>query len=464
MTQNQEEYIYGNLYDLNADSLDVLILGNSQAVYGFSPVEMYDYAGISAYSLGGSSAALMSNYYWMLETCKTQNPSLVILDVSGLLEPFREHYERKRIDVMRYSMTKVENILAMDGLAEDSLLSYFVPMLKYHSRWSELDETDFGYGVDSDLTYRGQDLEDYCRKGLHYNRMIIDDSDPEANLREMYDYQVEYFDKIYTYCQENDMELLLVKTPKYSWIGSDAAQVQALADSYGLTYIDFNWEAMLNAIGFDIDTDMKDMDHLNVKGAEKLSDWLCDYMRENYELPDRREDEDFDLQINRELYETERTDAYLCSTTDPVEWLTLLKKHTSCDIFLSTCGDVAGLVDDETAALLADLGLKTDLNDLEEGYGFVAWLTNDGVSVEEAAASGYVRIKGTLDNGVAYQVVSRNRENNKQSKQLIDGEDQSVNTQGLNITVYDQEQELVIETVCIDLETGEMTCVTRADS
>ncbi len=46
----------------------------------------------------------------------------------------------------------------------------------------------------------------------------------------------------------------------------------------------------------------------------------------------------------------------------------------------------------------------------------------------------------------------------------IGGEDQSVNTAGLNITAYDREQDLVIETVCIDLETGEMTCVTRADS
>ncbi|MCD7843150.1 MAG: hypothetical protein LUG17_00800 [Clostridiales bacterium] len=465
VTQNQEEYIYSNLYDLNEDSLDVLILGNSQAVYGFSPVEMYDYAGISAYSLGGSSAALMSNYYWMLETCKTQSPSLVILDVSGLLEPFREHYERERIDVMRFSQNKIDNILAMDGLAEDSLLSYFIPMLKYHSRWSELEGADFGYGVNSDLTYRGQDLEDYCKKGLTYSKLIIDNDDPEEDLREMYDYQLEYFDNIYTYCQENDMELLLVKTPKYSWIGSDAAQVQELADSYGLTYIDFNWEEMLNVIGYDITTDMKDSDHLNVKGAEKLSDWLCDYIRENYDLPDRREDETFDLQINRELYETERTDAYLCSTTDPVEWLTLLKEHSDCDIFLSLYGDATGLVSDEMAALLADLGLKTDLTALSDGECLVAWLTNDGASVEEKTADGYVRIHGEMENGVAYDIASRNRGEGEQMTRLsIGGEDQSINTAGLNITVYDQEQDLVIETVCIDLETGEMTCVTRADS
>ncbi|MCD8335011.1 MAG: hypothetical protein LUC35_06695 [Clostridiales bacterium] len=464
VTQNQEEYIYSNLYDLNEDSLDVLILGNSQAVYGFSPVEMYDYAGISAYSLGGSRATLMSNYYWMLETCKTKDLSLVILDVSGLLERFQENYERERIDLMHFSRNKIDNILAMDGLVEDSLLSYFIPVLKYHTRWSKLEAVDFGYGLNSDLAYRGQDLEDYCKKGLNYNRMIIDDSDPEENLREMYDYQLEYFDKIYTYCQENDIELLLVKTPKYSWIGSDSAQVQALADKYGLTYLDFNWESMLNAIGYDIETDMKDADHLNVRGAEKLSDWLSDYLRENYELPDRRQDLDYDLQINRNLYETERTNAYLTTTTDPAERLALLKKHTACDIFLSTYGDTAGLVSDELAALLADLGLETDLNELEEGYGFVAWLTNDGTSVEEKTAENDVSISGTLDNGVAYDIASRNRGEGEQMARLsIGGEDQSVDTRGLNITVYDQEQDLVIETVCIDLETGEMTCVTRED-
>ncbi len=383
VTQNQEEYIYSNLYELNEDSLDVLILGNSQAVYGFSPVEMYDYAGISAYSLGGSSASLMSNYYWMLETCKTQSPSLVVLDVSSLLEPFREHYERERIDMMQFSQNKIDNILAMDGLAEDSLLSYFVPILKYHTRWSELEDVDFGYGVNSELSYRGQDLEDYCKKGLTYSKLIIDNDDPEDDLREMYDYQLEYFDNICTYCQQNDMELLLVKTPKYTWVGSDAAQVQALADKYGLTYIDFNWEEMLDAIGYDIETDMKDVDHLNVRGADKLSDWLSDYIRANYDLPDRWEDETFDLQINRELYETEHTDAYLVSTTDPIEWLTLLKQHSDCDIFLSLYGDATGLVSDEMAALLADLGLETDMTALSDGECLVAWLTNDGASVEE---------------------------------------------------------------------------------
>ncbi|MCC8121548.1 MAG: hypothetical protein LIO42_06160, partial [Oscillospiraceae bacterium] len=296
-----------------------------------------------------------------------------------------------------------------------------------------------------------------------YTTLVIDNDDPEADVREMYDYQVAYFEKIVDYCRENDIELLLFKTPKGSWTLSDSNQVQTLADSCGLTYLDFNYEELLEAIGFDITTDMKDKDHLNTSGADKLSDYLADYAAAQYDLPDLREDLDYDLQINEKLYETERTDAYLCATTDPAAWLALLKEHSDCDIFLSTYSDTAGLVSDELAALLADLGLETDLNALEEGYGFVAWLTNDGTSVEEKTEESYVSISGTLDNGVAYQVTSCNQSNRKQSKQLIGGEDQSINTPGLNITVYDESTETIIETVAIDLETGEMTCVTRSD-
>ncbi|MCD7821522.1 MAG: hypothetical protein LUG64_04845 [Clostridiales bacterium] len=459
---NQELLNAENLYALADDSVDVLVLGSSQVAFGVSPVEMYDHSGLSAYSIGMSQASMMGNYYWMLEVCKKQDPSVVMLDVSTLFEVSLENSERVSADVMRVSSNKLALVQAVAALHGESVLSYLFPLVKYHTRWYSLSAEDFG-GYDNDCCYRGFNITDKCIKGLSYNTLIIDNDDTTGNIRAMYEYQLVYFEQILAYCQENDIELLLFKTPKSSWTLSDSNQVQFLADSYGLTYLDFNYEELLEAIGFDITTDMKDKDHLNTSGADKLSDYLADYAAAQYDLPDRREDVDYDLQINGELYETERTDAYLCATTDPVEWLALLKEHTACDIFLSTYGDTAGLVSDELAALLADLGLETDLNELEEGYGFVAWLTNDGASVEEKTEESYVSISGTLDNGVAYQVTSRNQTSRKQSKQLIGGEDQSINTSGLNITVYDESTETIIETVAIDLETGEMTCVTRSD-
>ncbi|MCC8075013.1 MAG: hypothetical protein LIO95_03580 [Clostridiales bacterium] len=461
--ENQDRYAYGGVYDVTENTIDVLVLGSSQVSLGIDPVEMYNCEGISAYALGGANTALMASYYWLVETEKTQDVSVVLLETSSLLEEIQPNHERKRLDSMKLSLDKLRFIQDIQAHTDESFLSFLMPIIKYHTRWSALKEVDFTPDADSGQCYRGFNIEEECIKNLDYSTVMIDNDDPTADTRGMYEYQLVYFEKIVAYCQENDIELILFKTPKQSWTLSDFNQVQTLADSYGLTYLDFNWEELLDAIGYDVETDMRDKDHLSVSGADKLSSYLAEYLAANCDLPDRREDEDYDLQIDQALYETERTDAYLYTTTDPAEWLTLLKNHsTTCDIFLSTYGDTAGVVSDEIAALLADLGLETDLNTLEEGYGFVAWLTSDGTSVEEKSDYHYIRIKGTLDNGVAYQVVSRNQEDQKQSKQLIDGEDQSINTAGLNITLYDEEQELVLETVCIDLETGEMTCVTRA--
>ncbi|MCD7843149.1 MAG: hypothetical protein LUG17_00795, partial [Clostridiales bacterium] len=238
---NQDRYVMQNFYDLDEDSLDVLFLGSSQIIYGVNPVELYDYAGISAYCLGGASASLLSSYYWLIEAEKTQSPTVVMLETSSLLEEIKEYQERKKVDEMKLSLNRVQYVQALTDLdnISESFLSYLIPMVKYHSRWSSLTAKDFGMWMNSDVAYRGFNIAEQCKKGLDYDLMIIDNDDPEGDVRELYDYQLEYLDKIVTYCQENDIELVLFKTPKYSWKGSDAAQVQALADRYGLTYLDY---------------------------------------------------------------------------------------------------------------------------------------------------------------------------------------------------------------------------------
>ncbi len=459
---NQDRHVMQNFYALDEDSVDVLFLGSSQIIYGVNPVELYDYAGISAYCLGGASASLMSNYYWLIEAEKTQSPTVVMLEVSSMLEKVKEHQERKRVDEMNPSLNKLRFILSLRSLTTESTLSYLIPIVKYHSRWMDLEAKDFGEGLNSDVAYRGFDILDERKQGLDYDGMVIDNDDPEEDVRELYSYQLEYLEKIVEYCQDNDIELVLFKTPKYSWKGSDAAQVQALADTYGVEYLDYNWEERLTSFGFDIVTDMKDDEHLTTSGADKFTDCLADYLTAAYDLPDRREDEDYDLQINRETYAQEHTDAYLVTATDPVEWLTLLKEHSACDIFLATNGDVGGLASDEMAALLADLGLETDLNTLSSGDCLVAWLTNDGTSVEEVTGAGSAKISGTLDSGSAYSIVSKNKNGTTTAELTIGSADTSLNGAGLNIRVYSETRGLTIETVCIDLETGEMTCKTRA--
>ena len=59
-------------------------------------------------------------------------------------EPQNEAYNRLTLDGMKWSSSKV-NAIKASMTEEESFLSYVFPLLRYHSRWSELTGEDFEY-------------------------------------------------------------------------------------------------------------------------------------------------------------------------------------------------------------------------------------------------------------------------------------------------------------------------------
>ena len=71
----------------------------------------------------------------------------------------------------------------------------------------------------------------------------------------------------------------------------------------GVTYIDFN--KMYDELSLDFTTDMAEKVHLNFSGTKKLTEYLGNYIVNNYDIPDRRGDAkysswDVDAKINRD--------------------------------------------------------------------------------------------------------------------------------------------------------------------
>jgi hypothetical protein len=97
-----------------------------------------------------------------------------------------------------------------------------------------------------------------------------------------------YLDKIRLLCDENGIELLLVRAPiEYGWYEQWDENVEKYAAQYGLTYINFCDHT--DEIGLDMEVDTYDAGiHLNIYGAEKLSVYFGRYLVDNYDLTDYR--------------------------------------------------------------------------------------------------------------------------------------------------------------------------------
>lgn len=245
------------------NTIDVLVAGDSESYTSVSPMDLWDKTGIAAYDCGQPGQRIQETYYILKTAFKTQSPKLVVFETNTM---FRNPGFLKNLQL---SLTEP--------------LAYHFPVIKYHNAWKAL--FDGPGGLKS--SYKGFEIRD---------KVVSYESD-EDYMKETKD-RTEipevvriYMDKIRKLCGKNGAELLLVSAP--SPVNYDYKKHNALeeyAKEKGLTYVDMNMK--YRDIGIDWKQDSYDRgDHLNIHGARKVTDYIGKYLKENYDLPDRRGDD-----------------------------------------------------------------------------------------------------------------------------------------------------------------------------
>ena len=267
---------------------DVIFLGDCEVYENFSPLVLWEEYGINSYIRGSAQQLVSQSYYILEDTLRYETPDVVVFSVLAVPynEAPKESYNRMTLDGMRWSLSKVNAIL--DSMTEEeSFLDYVFPLLRYHSRITELTADDFTYLFHRDLVSHNG----------YYMRV---DSLPAANVpegRPLGDYtidaaQMEYLDKIRTLCEENGVQLVLVKAPSLYpyWYDEWDAQIVDYAKEHDLLYV--NLLAQADEVGLDFQTDTYDGGlHLNLSGAEKLSHYFGAILQEECGLENRRGEE-----------------------------------------------------------------------------------------------------------------------------------------------------------------------------
>ena len=264
---------------------DVIFIGDCEVYENFSPQVLWDEYGINSYIRGSAQQLVSQSYYVLEDTLRYEKPDVVVFSVLAVPynEPPKESYNRMTLDGLRWSKTKWEAICA-SMTEEEAFLDYVFPLLRYHSRITELTGDDFRYLFERDLVSHNG----------YYMRV---DARPAENVpegRPLADYtidegQMAWLEKIRLLCEENGIRLVLIKAPSLYpyWYGEWEEQIAAYAEKHGLAYV--NLLALKDAAGLDYQTDTYDGGlHLNLAGAEKLSRYFGAYLKENCGLADRR--------------------------------------------------------------------------------------------------------------------------------------------------------------------------------
>lgn len=288
---------------------DVVFIGDCEVYENFSPAVLWQEYGINSYIRGSAQQYIWQSYYLLEDTLRYETPKAVVFNVLSLQydESQREAYNRMTLEGMEWSLPKIKAIAA-SMKEEEHFLDYVFPILRYHSRWSELTEADVAYLFDTkQVSHNG-----------YYMRVDVKAAGDVPEGRILGDYSFgekawEYLDKMTALCKEKGIELILIKAPSLYpyWYDQWEEQVEDYASAQGLRY--YNFLELGQETGIDYETDTYDGGlHMNLSGAEKLSRFFGRVLSEEFGVPDRRGEEHLAKvwEGKLEAYEAERQEQY----------------------------------------------------------------------------------------------------------------------------------------------------------
>ena len=277
---------------------DVVFIGDCEVYENFSPAVLWQEYGINSYIRGSAQQLIWQSYYLLEDTLRYETPKVIVFNVLSLKynEPQKEAYNRMTLEGMKWSMSKVKSIQASMTDSEH-FLDYVFPILRYHSRWSDLEYLFHSKRVSHNGYYMRVDVKP--AENVPAGQPLADYSFGENALS--------YLDKMTELCEEKGIQLVLIKAPSLYpyWYDEWEEQVEAYAEEHGLLYV--NFLELTEEAGIDFSQDTYDAGlHMNLSGAEKLSRYFGQILTEETAVTDRRDEPALSEAWEEKLEEYER--------------------------------------------------------------------------------------------------------------------------------------------------------------
>lgn len=286
---------FAGFYAEEKNSIDVITIGSSPVFPYYSAPKMWGEKGIAMYPLSTNLQRPLAMLPLVKEALKTQQPKLFVFEMRMFTIPDEVMcdnmaYTRGVTDNMKYSWNRVETIRRMVP-KEEKRYTYYFDIFKYHSNWKTLvlKEQLLRY----DYTYPSM-LKGYVFENQVGPSEMTDFSSVTTRVP-LPKEQEKTLRELLNFLKESKQEALFIVSP-FTMTEEKQGMFLTMADivsEYGYSFCNFN--DYYEKIGIDFGTDFYDYGgHTNALGAEKCTTFLQNYIKEHYDIEDKRGQEGYE--------------------------------------------------------------------------------------------------------------------------------------------------------------------------
>ncbi len=264
------------------ENIDIVFLGSSHVYQSYDAEMADDIFGRNTFNAGSSGQLLDQSYFLMKEICKRNQVKTIYLDTTFLISRIKSSQNEESVfyisDYAKWSIDKIIYLYESGGLK--TLCEGALSVKRSLANW---DAANFG-------EYRGDGFV-YCKETLSPEKVDFE-SYEDINLNSelpMSEFSYKYLKKIIDYCQENEIELVLVDQPMLRDMVENVNGYSNYVDfmykicrENQLIYLNFN--LYKGEIGLTME-DYYDEHHLNGSGAEKYTKVFCNTVKQIEEDP-----------------------------------------------------------------------------------------------------------------------------------------------------------------------------------
>lgn len=274
------------------DSIDVAVIGASDVYAGYAAAYAYENFGFTSYPYAtqGAPASIVTSQ--IREVIKYQHPQMIVVEINAFLYNDKEMTEEAsaRLFTDNIPDDEIRREFIMEKVDPDKRMEFFLPILKYHGSWSdypwqlkylrgEWELKKVGYS-----RFRGLKTvaNEFCPTLPILNESLADDDSTrplgvcgERNLIETLQY-----------LRDNEIDnVVFMRFPRLvrekSYVRFQSTNTAGeIIRSYGYDFV--NLERGWKEAGFETDRDFYNYEHLNLRGAEKLTDYIGRMLVDDY--------------------------------------------------------------------------------------------------------------------------------------------------------------------------------------